>query len=113
MPDAAVVVLTSLASEEEAALFVRTLLDLRLVACGTLLPPARSFYWWEGRISDEREVVVLLKTRRERLDALKEAFDRLHPYEVPELLALPVHTGLSRYLGWIAAEATGEDAGAT
>jgi periplasmic divalent cation tolerance protein len=107
MPDATVVVLTTLASEEEAVPFVRTLLDLRLVACGTILPPARSFYRWEGRLTDQREVVVLLKTRRERLEALKEAFDRLHPYEIPELLALPVHAGLPRYLGWVAEEATG------
>ena len=107
MPDATVVVLTTLASEAEAVPFVRTLLDLRLVACATILPPARSFYRWEGRIADQREVVVLLKTRRERLAALEEAFDRLHPYEIPELLALPVHGGLPRYLGWIAEEASG------
>jgi periplasmic divalent cation tolerance protein len=112
MPDATVVVLTTFASEEQAVPFVRTLLDLRLVACGTVLPPARSFYWWEGKLADEREVVVLLKTRRERLDGLKEAFERLHPYDTPELLALPVHAALAPYAAWIAAEATGEDAGA-
>ena len=113
MPDATVVVLTTLASEEEAVPFVRTLLDLRLIACGTILPPARSFYRWKGKLADETEVVVLLKTRRERLDGLKEAFERLHPYDTPELLALPVHTGLAPYVAWIAAEATGEDAGMT
>lgn len=101
------VVLTTLASEEEAVPFVRTLLDQRLVACGTILPPARSLYRWEGSIADEREVVVLLKTTRERLHELEAAFDRLHPYDVPELLALPVHAGLAAYLGWIDAEATG------
>lgn len=113
MPDATVVVLTTFASEEQAVPFVRTLLDLRLVACATLLPPARSFYRWEGRLVDESEIVVLLKTRRERLDGLKEAFDRLHPYDTPELLALPVHAALAPYAAWIAAEATGEDAGAS
>lgn len=107
MPDATVVVLTTLASEEEAVPFVRTLLDLRLVACGTILPRARSFYHWEGAVTEATEVVVLLKTRRERLEGLKEAFDRLHPYETPEMLALPVHTGLAQYVAWVAAEATG------
>ena len=107
MPEATVVVLTTLASEEAAVPFVRTLLDLRVVACATILPSARSFYHWEGHVTEEREVVILLKTRRERLDALKEAFERLHPYDIPELLALPVQAGLASYLSWIAAEATG------
>jgi periplasmic divalent cation tolerance protein len=107
MPEATVVVLTSLASEEAAVPFVRTLLDLRLVACATILPPARSFYHWEGHITEEREVVILLKTRRERLEALTEVFERLHPYDIPEMLTLPVQGGLPSYLGWIAAEASG------
>jgi periplasmic divalent cation tolerance protein len=106
----AVVVLTTLASEEEAVPFVRMLLDQRLVACGTILPPARSIYRWEGKLADEREVVVLLKTRRDRVEDLQEAFERLHPHAVPELLALPVHAGLVRYLAWINDETAGEPA---
>ena len=104
----ALVVLTSFASEEQAVPFIRTLLDLRVIACGTILPRARSLYHWDGDIADEHEVVVLLKTRKAQLTALQEVFDRLHPYETPELLALPVHAALPAYLGWIAAEATGE-----
>ena len=103
----AVVVLTTLATEQEAELFVRALLDERLVACGTILPRARSFYRWEGKVADESEVVVLLKTEWARLEALEAAFGRLHPYRVPELLALPVRHGLERYLGWIAGETRG------
>ncbi|HZF66645.1 MAG TPA: divalent-cation tolerance protein CutA [Gemmatirosa sp.] len=103
----AVVVLTTLATEQEAELFVRALLDERLVACGTILPRARSFYRWEGKVADESEVVVLLKTEWARLEALEAAFGRLHPYRVPELLALPVRHGLERYLGWIAEETRG------
>jgi periplasmic divalent cation tolerance protein len=102
-----VVVLTTLASEEEAVPFIRMLLDQRLIACGTILPAARSIYRWEGKFADEREVVVLLKTRRARLGQLEQAFERLHPYAVPELLALPVQGGLGRYLAWVDAEATG------
>ena len=100
----AVVVLTTLASEEEAVPFVTALLDRRLIACGTLLPGARSLYRWEDRMADERETVVLLKTARDRLHALERAFAELHPYAVPELLALPVQHGLARYLDWIGAE---------
>jgi periplasmic divalent cation tolerance protein len=99
-----VVVLTTLASEDEAVALVRALLDRRLVACGTVLPGARSLYRWEDKLADEREVVVLLKTAVAAVDALAAAFAELHPYAVPELLAVPVAAGLARYVGWVAAE---------
>jgi periplasmic divalent cation tolerance protein len=102
----ALVVLTTLASEDEALRLVRALLDRRLIACGTVLPGGRSLYRWQGKVADEREVVVLLKTRSARLESLKEAFADLHPYKVPELLALSVEAGLDRYLEWINGETT-------
>lgn len=83
---------------------VRALLERRLIACGTLLPGARSLYRWEGKLADEREVVVMLKTRSARLEALTGAFTELHPYKVPELLAVPVAAGLEKYLDWINTE---------
>jgi periplasmic divalent cation tolerance protein len=100
----AIVVLTTVATEEEAVSLVRALLDRRLIACGTLLPGARSLYRWEDKLADEREVVVILKTRSAALASLEGAFAELHPYKVPELLALPVTGGLEKYLGWIAGE---------
>jgi periplasmic divalent cation tolerance protein len=100
----AIVVLTTVANADEGVALVRALLDRRLVACGTLLPGARSLYRWEGKIADESEVVVLLKTRSAAVESLKAAFGELHPYKVPELLALPVSTGLDRYVDWINAE---------
>ncbi len=102
----AIVVLTTVATDDEAVQFVRTLLDRRLIACGTLFPGARSLYRWQGKVADEREVVVMLKTRSARLDSLREAFSELHPYKVPELLALPVDAGLTKYLDWINGETT-------
>jgi periplasmic divalent cation tolerance protein len=104
MPTNAIVVLTTLSSEDEAVDFVRALLERRLIACGTLLPGARSLYRWEGRLADEREVVVLLKSSAERIGDLETAFRETHPYKVPELLAVPVSSGLERYLHWIDAE---------
>ena len=100
------VVLTTVASEEEGVRFVRTLLDRRLIACGTLLPGARSLYRWQGQIADEREVMIILKTRATRLESLRTAFGEFHPYKVPELLALPVDAGWEKYLEWITGETT-------
>jgi periplasmic divalent cation tolerance protein len=102
----AVVVFTTVASEDEAVRFVRALLDRRLIACGTLFPGARSLYRWQGKLADEREVVVMLKTRSAQLDSLQGAFRELHPYKVPELLALSVAGGLEKYLQWISSETT-------
>ena len=102
----ALVVLTTVASDEEAVALVRELLDRRLIACGTLMPGARSLYRWQGKVADEREVVVILKTRSARLESLRTAFAELHPYKVPELLALPVDAGTEKYLEWINAETT-------
>ena len=88
----------------EAAKFVRALLDRRLVACGTILPGARSLYRWEDKLADEIEVVVILKTRSGAIHGLERAFKELHPYKVPELLTVAVTGGLERYLGWINSE---------
>jgi periplasmic divalent cation tolerance protein len=100
----AMVVLTTVANEKEGIALVRGLLERRVIACGTLLPAARSLYRWEDKIADESEVVILLKTRSAALDSLRVAFGELHPYKVPELLALPVHAGLDKYLSWINSE---------
>ena len=100
----AVVVLTTIANEAEAVTLIKELLDRRLIACGTVTAGARSIYRWEGKIADEQEAVVLLKTRSGCVEGLRRAFAELHPYKVPELLAIPVTGGLERYLGWINSE---------
>lgn len=100
----AIVVLTTVSNDEEAVKLVRTLLERRLIACGTLVPGARSLYRWQGKIADEKETFLLLKTRSARIEALQEAFRELHPYKVPELLALAVDSGMEKYLEWINGE---------
>ena len=97
----AVVVLTTITNEAEAVSLIRELLERRLIACGTVFNVARSIYRWEGKIADEQEAVLLLKTRSGCVEGLRRAFAELHPYKVPELLAIPVTGGLDRYLGWI------------
>jgi periplasmic divalent cation tolerance protein len=100
----ALVVITTVSNADEAASLVRGLLERRLIACGTMIPGARSIYRWEGKISDESEIVILLKTRSAILHALEQAFAELHPYKVPELLALPATGGLEKYMAWINSE---------
>jgi len=104
MASTALVVLTTLANDDDARALVTALLADRLIACGTLLPGARSIYRWEGAVSEESEVVVLLKTDVSRWEALCRAVAEWHPYEVPELLALPVDRGLDLYLSWLTSE---------
>lgn len=109
-PNEVILALTTVGSTEEAELLVRALLAERLIACGTLLPSARSFYRWEGEVAEESEVLVLLKTVASQLDTIGSAFAELHPYDVPELLVFPSHGGLEQYLAWVRLEANGEGA---
>lgn len=107
MPAQPLVVFTTLGSVDAARVFVRGLVDDRLIACGTLLPGAVSIYRWEGAVTEESEVVVLLKTDAGKWEALCSAVRERHPYEVPELLALPVGRGLEPYLAWLTDEVAG------
>jgi periplasmic divalent cation tolerance protein len=104
------VVLTSFASEDDAARVVRALVEERLIACGNLIPGARSLYRWQGQIADQREVVALMKTRKQDWTALLSRLHELHPYEVPECLALRVAAGAPRYMAWLE-EALAPEAG--
>lgn len=100
----ALIAFTTFANEEDAARVARALVEERLVACANLLPGARSLYRWQGRPQDEREVVVLLKTRKQDWTALLSRLHELHPYETPELLAVRVAAGAPRYMAWLEAQ---------
>ncbi len=95
------VVFTTLSSGADARSFVHQLLERRVVACGTVLDSVQSIYRWEGAVETADEAMVILKTRREQWDSLQTAVRDLHPYSVPELLALPVSAGLPSYLTWL------------
>ena len=79
-------------------------MEERLAACGNVLPEVRSIYRWEGQVREDAEALLVLKTTRARLDALRDRVLALHPYQVPEVIALPVEAGSAPYLAWIAAE---------
>jgi periplasmic divalent cation tolerance protein len=102
-PDA-VVVLSTVATPDDGAALIRALLERRLIACGTMLAGARSLYHWEGGVADEGETVLMLKTRPSLVAAIESAFRELHPYKVPEMLALTPTAGLADYVGWIGDE---------
>ena len=103
-PTDVVLAITTVANSDDAEQLVRALLETHLIACGTLLPSARSLYRWEGEITEEAEVVVLLKTVASRLEEIGDAFTIHHPYDVPELIVFPSHAGLEGYLNWVRAE---------
>jgi periplasmic divalent cation tolerance protein len=103
MTDALVVLVTA-PTPERAAELARALVEERLAACGNVVPGLRSIYRWEGQVHDEPEALLLLKTTRERFEALRERVLALHPYQVPEVVALAVEAGSAPYLAWIASE---------
>jgi periplasmic divalent cation tolerance protein len=103
-PSEAVVVLVTTPTAERAAEIARALVEERLAACGNVVPGLRSIYRWEGNVQDDAEALLLLKTTRDRFDALRERVLALHPYQVPEVIALRVEAGSAPYLAWIAAE---------
>ena len=103
-----IVVLNTCASAEEAAQIARALVEKRLAACVNIVPAIRSFYRWKGAIQDDQEVLLLIKSRRPHFDALRAEIERLHSYEVPEVIAMPIVEGSESYLGWMAHELPGE-----
>jgi periplasmic divalent cation tolerance protein len=98
----ALLVLCTAPTAEVAAELARALVEARLAACGNVVPGLRSIYRWQGKVEDEPEVLLLLKTTREHFPALREELLRRHPYQVAEVLALPVEAGSGPYLAWLA-----------
>ncbi len=93
------------APDEAVALRIaRALVEERLAACANLVPGVRSIYRFRGVVEDEREVLLVIKTCADRIEALAERLRALHPYEVPELVVLPTAGGLAPYLDWVRVE---------
>lgn len=102
-PDECLIVITNLPDAEAADRVARRLIDERLAACANILAPCRSVYRWQGTVETAQEVPVLFKTTRANYPALESSLRDFHPYEVPEILAVPA-TGLPAYLGWVVDE---------
>ena len=95
------VVVTTTPDAGSAELLGRRLVDERLAACASVIPGVTSIYRWEGAIRQEGEVVMLLKTTSGAVGALRDRLLELHPYDVPEVVALPVEAGHDAYLDWV------------
>jgi periplasmic divalent cation tolerance protein len=96
------VVLVTCATVLQAKLIARTVVELRLAACVNIVSnPVESYYRWKNRVERSRELLLIIKTTAKKLAALESEVKRLHSYDVPEFLVLPVETGSADYLKWI------------
>ncbi len=97
-----VVILVTCGSRREALRIAHSVVEHRLAACVNVLDaPVRSVYRWKGKIEQGREFLLMIKSSRARLTALQAEIERLHSYDVPEFVALPIVDGSSRYLAWL------------
>lgn len=96
-----VVCLVTIDDIDKAVQMAKTLVNKRLVACVNVMSEIRSIYSWQGRVCDEKEWLMIMKTRRELFPELQAAVKELHPYDVPEIISLPIDQGLPEYLRWV------------
>ena len=101
MQTKSIVVMVTCGSEEEALKIARSLVEERLAACVNLFPPVRSIYRWDGKIWDEKEWLLIIKTQQNRFEELEKRVKVLHSYSVPEIIGLPIIEGASSYLEWL------------
>lgn len=97
----ALLILCTCSSEQEADRIGAAVVEERLCACVTVLPPVRSIYRWQGAIERASEILLLIKTTTARFDALRERILALHSYDTPEVLAVPVADAAGKYLAWL------------
>lgn len=96
-----VVVLCTCANREDAVRIADTVVDRRAAACVNIIPGIESIYRWEGKVERASEFLLLMKTTSERFEALRDLISRIHPYETPEIVAVPIAEGAAKYLAWI------------
>ncbi len=104
-----IVVLVTTHTLSEARKIARTLVEKQYAACVNLLPKVSSIYRWKDRIQRDTEILLVIKTRRHRFDALRQCVESMHSYETPEVIALPIVEGAVNYLNWIEQSVPGEE----
>jgi periplasmic divalent cation tolerance protein len=103
-PQDILVVMVTARNQEEAAKIADHAVRSRHAACATTIPVARSTYWWEGQVVSEQEALLFMKTTVDRFPLLQDTIRKVHSYKVPEIIALPVSSGLPQYLEWVRRE---------
>jgi len=101
------IVLVTAPDEDSGVRIGRTLVEERLAACANLVGPIRSIYRWQDKVEDAAEHLLIIKTRASLYTALEKRVKELHPYEVPEIIAVKIERGLPQYLSWIHESTTG------
>jgi periplasmic divalent cation tolerance protein len=96
-----IIVLMTASNKEEAIKIVRILLEEKLVACANMIEAVSSFYWWKGTIEEDKEVLVIMKSHKNLFQKISSRIIKLHSYDVPEILAIPIVDGSSSYLDWM------------
>lgn len=96
-----VVIMITAPSLNEAEIIGKTLVEKKLVACVNIIPEIRSIFWWEGKIEESNEVLIIAKSRSDLMKEIQGAVKEKHSYDVPEIIALPVKSGLPQYCRWI------------
>jgi periplasmic divalent cation tolerance protein len=98
------VVMVTAPNQEEASRIADQAVRSRHAACATMIPVVHSTYWWEEKLVQEQETMLLLKTTADKFQALQETIKKVHSYKVPEIIAVPVMAGLPQYLEWVRME---------
>ncbi|MFC2160218.1 divalent-cation tolerance protein CutA [Acidobacteriota bacterium] len=94
-------VFTTVPDEETAENISQYLVETRLAACVTRTAICKSIYWWKGKITKDNEHILFIKTQAKRYPELEKALVKIHPYEVPEVIAVPLIQGFGKYLNWL------------
>ena len=96
-----IVIYITTSSATEAKKIGRVLVEEKLAACSNIISPIRSIYSWQGKICDDKEALMILKTKKELFKQIIKRVEELHSYDVPEIIAIPIIDGSSKYLSWI------------
>ena len=96
-----IIIYITTASVNEAKKIGRALVEEKLAACSNIISPIRSIYSWQGKICDDKEALMVLKTRKRLFKQIVKRVEKLHSYDVPEIIAMPIIEGSSKYLSWL------------
>jgi len=100
-------VFTTVEKREDADRIASSAVNKRVAACAQVIGPIRSTYWWKGKVEQAEEWLLVMKTREALFSVLEKEIKAIHPYEVPEIIAVPIVAGSASYLEWIEAETSG------